>query len=342
MAPADNPIASSGGVTTDREQCHDTPRRAAIATPIPPKLKRLRETVSDLTAQVPSGTVSGSTSLRKGGSSPNGDSSSSHSLDKYIKDKPGMPLISADTGQSTSTAAADFTSRDFPTKTRARKSLADRFDCANSDSRSAPPVALNSASALPPVPIANAAACSTLSIPLLNHISSGTTAGVCATGTDLRGESDVRLRPLASYLDSLRETARAATIRQSLATQTSGIALDARQSRKVCRSSRNDVSPAVPRTVELETTLHRYVRVCYYQRVGNFRAHDLSRCRLMVPPVCMTEHRVTQHLGGPCVRDLRMRCGQGTGGAHSDLRKEASTNNDLGILRFSEILALIR
>ena len=218
--------------------------------------------MSDLTAQVPSGTVSGSTSLRKGGSSQNGDSSSSHPSDKYMKDKPRMPLISAGTGQPTFTAAADLPLRDFPTKTRARKSLADRFDCADPDSRSAPSVASVSASALPFVSIANDAACSTLSIPLLNHVSSGTTAGICATGTDLRGESAVRRRPLASYLDSLRETARAATIRQSLATQTSGIASDARQS--LCRSSRNDISPAAPRTVELQTTLHRYVRVCYY------------------------------------------------------------------------------
>ena len=62
---------------------------------------------------------------------------------------------------------------------------------------------------------------------------------------------------------------------------------------------------------------------------AQIRTHDPSRCRLMVPPIRVTERRVTQHLGGPCVRALPMRHGQGTEGTPLDPKKDAAQMNNM-------------
>ena len=260
---ADRPAANPGRNTQDREPCPSVSQRAVTATPIPPKpmsLKRFQDIVSHSAMQVPSCAVSGPSSCKEE-SSPNGASSSSHASDRSLKNKPRMHTDPAGNEQCASVPAADRPLRNSPIKTRTRKSLADRFDCVDPDSRPAPLITSNTASALLPAPTTNDATCSPLSVSALNHSPSGTTTGISVTGTGLRVESNIRLRPLTSYMDSLRETARAATIQQMSAIQTRGTASDARQSEKTCRSSRNDASSAAPRAVGLQTTLHRYVRV---------------------------------------------------------------------------------
>lgn len=267
QARTDGPLVVSDGVNQDRGSCDSTLRRAAIATPVPPKpmcLKRARDSASEQIVQAPSNVVSRLPSSRKEGSTVKGSFLSHASEQSTVQ--AGISVGSAGTGRPISAAIADAPLRDLPMRARARKSLADRFDYVDTGSRSAPPVASNTASASPHASVLNDTGRSAPSIPTLSHTTPGATTGLSATGRS--SESDVRLRPLGSYLDSLRETARAATIQQSAAIEAYRAGSDVRHVKEMRRSSRNDASPAASRSVGLQTTLNRYVRFRYCPHGG--------------------------------------------------------------------------
>lgn len=242
QASTDSPVVISGGLRDG------TVRRAAKATPVSPKLVHLKkpgETVSDQIVQVPSG-VSGSPSSRQ--------AVSVHGpflLHTFapIAGKVEIYSGSAGTGRRIYDVTADAPLGDVPMRARARKSLADRFDCVDTGSRSTPSVALDVAS------VSNLQDASRSALSILSYTTPGATTGLSVVGG--RSESNVHLRPLASYLDSLRETARAATIRQSSA---NGTGSDVRQVKQRRQSSRQDGFSTASRSVEPQTTLNRYVR----------------------------------------------------------------------------------
>ncbi|KAH9930042.1 uncharacterized protein B0H18DRAFT_994962 [Fomitopsis serialis] len=161
-----------------------------------------------------------------------------------------------------STSAAASPSLDFPKKTNVCNSLADRPD------RAASPAGLSSS----PVDCDNS---SSLAIAFAARVTPASflNAGLGNTGTvidpseaGVSAEKSVRLRPLASYLDSLRETARAATKLQSSTREHNSRLKVGRSARAMGRPPRDGASPAMtrpPKTTDLrsQTTFNRDVRV---------------------------------------------------------------------------------
>jgi len=152
---------------------------------------------------------------------------------------------------------------DFPDKTNACNNLADGSDRAASRAGllSSPVDCDNSSSLV----IASAARATLAS---MSSAGLGNTGTADSSETGVSAEKSVRLRPLASYLDSLRETARAATKLQSSIQQRGSHLKADRSARTMGQLPRNGVSPAVarsPKTTDLrsQTTYDRNVRVVH-------------------------------------------------------------------------------
>ncbi|TFY64561.1 hypothetical protein EVJ58_g2553 [Rhodofomes roseus] len=183
---------------------------------------------------------------------------------------------SSDAVQDTSTSTATSTCLNRPNRAGTCSSLADRPDRTAADVGSSDPT---NAAALA-VTSADFTSSSTRSLGDTSAI--GTLA---LTAGDIPVEKSVRLRPLASYLDSLRETARAATQLQSAANQEEcGLSAKSRSTKRVGQLLQNGGSSVAERSARYsdlrsQTTMDRNARgsPAPYARTEATREHHSRR-----------------------------------------------------------------
>ncbi|KZT73593.1 hypothetical protein DAEQUDRAFT_420220 [Daedalea quercina L-15889] len=265
------------------EQPRDVPVSAVTLSPVSPR-GRCRQQLSDsLSAQASRTLLSTGTNAQS--PLPRARESASGSpADIPPSDKSALGAVAASESSGRGLVSS---SRDFRNRTCAVKSLADRFDSVGDTSGSPTSVTCKAVSALATASVTNFAIAS-LSPSGLNHTVTDT---IDSSLTGVSAENGIHLRPLASYLDSLRETARAATRLQSASTtQERGSLAEPHTAKVLGRSSRDGAPLAALRSargtdLRLQTTFDRHAQACGapLPYVRSEVTHDVTSRRALHP-----------------------------------------------------------